>query len=338
MTFLSYLKDKRYYISWFAAVLLFVTVMLIVSGNGWSDVAYIDGSCIVFAAIYVVAGYYYRRSFYKELAELLHSGELERFEALPEPQNEAQSLYFGLLRSQQETYVKRLQQVQLEMKDHQDFVMSWIHEVKLPITASKLLLSGSDDKPVDELVDKLEDEISKIDGYVEQALYYSRIDSFSKDYFIHEIGISAVVKGSVKKYAKLFITKRIRFLLAPSDEMFVASDSKWLAFMIDQIMANALQYTAEGGEVTAFCEEDGSERRLVIRDTGIGIPPEEVHRVFDKGFTGSNGRSHTKSTGMGLYLVKQLAAKLGHEVSIASEEGAYTAVTIHFPKFRRLEL
>jgi len=114
----------------------------------------------------------------------------------------------------------------------------------------------------------------------------------------------------------------------------VYTDSKWLSFIIDQIVANSLKYTEEHGEVSFHVEEDAKEKRLLIQDTGIGIKIEDINRVFDKGFTGSNGRIHSKSTGMGLYLAKKMALKLGHDLSIQSETGRFTTVKIHFPKIR----
>jgi signal transduction histidine kinase len=137
----------------------------------------------------------------------------------------------------------------------------------------------------------------------------------------------------VKKFAKLFISKGIRVRFEDEGEI-VQSDRKWLQYMVDQLIGNALKYTEEGGEVVCRMEEDGKERRLLVRDSGIGVKPEDLHRVFDKGFTGATGRSHGKSTGMGLYLARQLAVKLGHELSMTSEEGRFTCVTIHFPKRR----
>ncbi len=211
--------------------------------------------------------------------------------------------------------------------------MSWIHEVKLPIAAGRLLIENSSGKSVDYLIDKFEDELQKIDKYVEQALYYSRINSFSKDYFITEVELSQIIKESIKKYSKLFINKRIRFTMF-EEQHHVQTDRKWLSFIIDQVTTNALKYTNDGGRIDVRFEEDSKEKRLLIHDTGIGIPREDIHRVFEKGFTGSIGRTHTKSTGMGLYLAKQLALKLGHDLSIESETGKFTNVTIHFPKIR----
>lgn len=145
--------------------------------------------------------------------------------------------------------------------------------------------------------------------------------------------LNQIVKQSVKKYAKLFIAKGIHFHME-NKKIYVHSDSKWLRFIIDQIMANSLKYTNENGKITVHFEEDDKEKRLIIEDNGIGIKPEELRRVFEKGFTGTTGRKETKSTGIGLYLVKQPAQKLGHDVSIQPEEKVYTKVTLHFPKVR----
>jgi signal transduction histidine kinase len=183
-------------------------------------------------------------------------------------------------------------------------------------------------------MDKLEDEIDKIDHYVEQALYYSRIDSFNRDYLITETALEPLIKASVKKYAKLFINKRIQFQLA-GKPLFVHTDGKWLGYMIDQIVSNALKYTGENGRILFRCEEDAAEKRLVIEDTGIGIKAEDLPRVFDRGFTGGTGRIEAKSTGMGLYLARQMALKLSHRLSVDSVEGESTAFTLHFHKFKQ---
>jgi signal transduction histidine kinase len=298
-----------------------------------NDVLYTLAVCTFIVMIYLAVGYYYRKTFYRELIELMDSRQEDIIAALPAPQNCEQELYLELIRKLDDQHTAQLQQLHNEKRDHQDFIMSWIHEVKLPIAASRLLMENRMERSADYLIDKLEDEVNKIDNDVEQALYYSRIDSFSKDYFITEIQLNQVVKESVKKYAKMFINKQIRFTM-DNTAIFVQSDSKWLSFIIDQIMANSLKYTSNGGEITVKFEEDNREKRLLIQDTGMGIKLEDLQRVFDKGFTGFAGRSHAKSTGMGLYLAEQLAIKLGHELSIQSEEGKFTTVIVHYPKIR----
>lgn len=339
MTFVQYVQDKKYFLLVYALMMAFVSLVML-TGTGTSgtrsNVLYVNAGCLVLAAGYIVTGYIYRKSYYDELRELSerHVQEDGYVAALPEPQTNEQALYLALLTQVYAEQAKGIAQLQHERKDHQDYILSWIHEVKVPIAGSRLIMENGAGKPAEVLIDKLEDELGKIDSYVEQALYYSRIDAFSQDYFITEVSLPAIAKDSVKKVAKLFIHKRIRPNLGEVTHS-VSSDSKWLAYIVDQVVANALTYTNSGGTITFRSEESDAEKRLLIQDTGIGIPPEELGRVFDKGFTGSAGRSHHKSTGLGLYLAKQLALKLGHDLSIVSTLGEGTTVTLHFPKVRR---
>ncbi|MFJ7933850.1 sensor histidine kinase [Sporosarcina sp. NPDC096371] len=336
MSFSQYLKDKRFFLTLYVILMVFVSLIMIVNDN-WhlasQNLVYTHIFCFFLVSLYITIGFFYRRSFYMKLQDVIDSKMEDFHVAMPESQNYEQALYNQFIQKVQSNHAEQLQNLIREKRDHQDFIMSWVHEVKLPIAASHLLMDNSSGKNLDVLVDKLEDELTKIDNYVEQALYYSRIDSFSKDYFITDVSLNSIIKNSVKKYAKFFITKGIRFHMKDG-QSFVQSDSKWLTFIINQIITNALKYTNEGGDISFLVEEDSKEKRLVIQDTGMGIRQEDLHRVFDRGFTGSNGRLHTKSTGMGLYLAKQMALKLGHNISIQSQEDRYTMVTIHFPKMR----
>lgn len=336
MSILQYLDEKRYFLMLYAATLLFVALMMIVSADGSyraGDVSYTVAGCGLLAWLYLAIGYVRRNGYCRILKEIMESDRDEIFAALPKPETAERRLYLELIKKLYRGRLDELKQLYDEKKDYHDFLMSWIHEVKLPITACDLLLRNRTGKSAEELASRFEDELQKIDHYVEQALYYSRIDSFSKDYLIAEVSLNQVVRGSVKKYAKLFIQKQIRFTMGDA-EQWAHSDSKWLGYMIDQMLANALKYTPEGGEIAVRFEEDQKEKRLLVRDSGIGISPEDLDRVFERGFTGSTGRQDTRSTGMGLYLAKQLALKLGHQLSIRSEEGRYTEAAIHFPKVR----
>jgi len=336
MTFVSYLKDKRFFIVFYVSIMVFVSLLILVSADEQErseNILYVNAGCATFAAVYMAGGYWRRKSYCLKLSEQMDSCAEDPLVSLPKPLTADHKLLYMFAKNVHNVHFKRLENLADEMREHREYIMSWIHEVKLPISASRLLMENSEWKDVEDVVDKLEDEISKIDDYVEQALYYSRIDSFSKDYFITATPLQPVIKESVKKYAKLFIAKRIRFVMEGS-EYDVDTDNKWLSYVIDQLVSNALKYTSKGGNITAILEEDARERRLVIRDTGIGIKREEIRRVFEKGFTGSNGRSLAKSTGMGLYLAKRLALKLGHNLSVESEEGVYTQAIIHFPKIR----
>lgn len=336
MSFLEYVQDKRYFLFFYICLMLFISTVMLISVNDQhtlSNVLYINISSLVFVCIYITIGYFYRKGFFNGLIETTDNAE-EQFAILfPEAQTNQQKRFLALLTKIHQDNRNQLQLQNNEKRDQQEFILSWIHEVKLPIAASRLLMENSENKTTDYLIDKFEDELDKIDNYVEQALYYSRIDSFSTDYFITEITANQIIKNSVKKYSKLFINKEIQFQMDDSTQ-FVQSDSKWLGFVVDQIIANSLKYTNTGGKIAIQFEEDEKEKRISILDSGIGITSEDLNRVFEKGFTGLTGRHQPKSTGIGLYLAKQLARKLGHTLSIQSEEGAFTKVTIHFPKIR----
>jgi signal transduction histidine kinase len=336
MNFLEYVKDKRFFIAFYIVIMSFVSLIMFVSStqqNTFNTILYTNSSCLLVASLYLIIGYFYRRKFFHELKSLIDNRQDEWVAAMPESQNHQQKLFVEIFKTLHKEHTLQLQRFYDEKRDQQEFIMSWIHEVKLPIAGSRLLIENIEGKTVDRLIDTFEDELDKIDHYVEQALYYSRADSFSKDYFITEINVNQIIKNSIKKYAKLFINKGIRLEMTDNVQV-VQSDSKWLGYVIDQIIANALKYTDDGGKISIEFEEDQKEKMVLIQDTGIGIKEEDIHRVFEKGFTGSTGRSHAKSTGMGLYLAKQLAIKLGHTISIESEEGKFTKVVVHFPKVR----
>ena len=173
----------------------------------------------------------------------------------------------------------------------------------------------------------LQQELFKIERYVEMVLTYIRLDSISSDYVITKISLDEVVKDSVKKYATIFINKKIK-LNYVSHETMVISDKKWLSFAFEQILGNSVKYSGTGGEITI----ETCENKLVIEDKGIGIKEEDLPRIFEKGFTGFNGRYEKKSSGLGLYLCKKILDKLGHHIEISSKVGEGTRIEITFPK------
>ena len=206
--------------------------------------------------------------------------------------------------------------------DRVDYYSMWVHQIKTPIAAMNFLL---DNEEVDQK--NLQQELFKIERYVEMVLTYIRLDSISSDYVITKINLDEVVKDSVKKYATIFINKKIK-LNYVSHETMVISDKKWLSFAFEQILGNSVKYSGAGGEITI----ETYENKLVIEDNGIGIKEEDLPRIFEKGFTGFNGRYEKKSSGLGLYLCKKTLDKLGHRIEISSKVGEGTRIEITFPK------
>ena len=205
------------------------------------------------------------------------------------------------------------------LEDLTSYYTLWVHQIKTPIAAMDLLLQAGPDRATE-----MEIELQKIAQYVDMVLQYLRLDSTDKDLVLQRCQLDAVVRQTVRKYAKLFILKKIQ-LVFQETKWEVLSDEKWLCFLLEQLLSNALKYTPEGGKISIFLE---GEKNLVIADTGIGFAPEYLPRVFEKGFTGNNGRMDKKATGIGLYLCRRVTNLLGHTISIASEPGVGTQVLL----------
>ncbi len=205
------------------------------------------------------------------------------------------------------------------LEDLTSYYTLWVHQIKTPIAAMDLLLQAGPDRATE-----MEIELQKIAQYVDMVLQYLRLDSTDKDLVLQRCQLDAVVRQTVRKYAKLFILKKIQ-LVFQETKWEVLSDEKWLCFLLEQLLSNALKYTPEGGKISIFLE---GETNLVIADTGIGIAPEDLPRVFEKGFTGNNGRMDKKATGIGLYLCRRVTNLLGHTISIVSEPGVGTQVRL----------
>lgn len=295
------------------------------------NLAYINFVCWTLFVSYLLVEFIYLRSHYKIVNEIIENQSEEISNSLPKPKTYEQNLYNKLVKKVYKYENEKFKKLYLDKIENMEFITSWVHEVKTPIAVSRLIIENSSDKPKEDILDSIEEELSRIDNYVEQALYYSKIDDFSKDYFINEIDLGKVVKEIVKKNAKTFIVKRIS-LDIHNNEFSVLTDKKWLLFILDQVLSNSLKYTDKGGKIEILGEEDEKEKRLIIKDNGVGIKPEDISRVFHKGFTGYNGRINNKSTGMGLYLAKKLCNKLSHDITLESTYGEYTKITLHFPK------
>lgn len=212
--------------------------------------------------------------------------------------------------------------------DYREYIETWVHEVKTPIASSRLMIENNKN----EVTRSLETEISRIEGYVEQALFYTRSNSVEKDYIIKKVNLKEMISSCVKKNARALIESRISVQMQDLEED-VFTDAKWIDFIVGQILSNSIKYRRDQDpQIKIFAEKKENSIRLSICDNGIGIPPQDIRRVFEKGFTGENGRRFTRSTGMGLYLCKKLCEKLGLSISLTSQVGQGTLIEILFPK------
>lgn len=257
---------------------------------------------------------------YQLLAQLQNSIAISA-DDLPPAADPVEEQYQALVRTLVQDKLKLETEASKAQEELHEYYTLWAHQVKTPISAIRLLLqSGQKDNTA-----ALELELFKIERYVEMVLQYLRVESPSGDFVIKRVSLDEVVRQAVRKYARLFIEKRIVLEYKGVDEE-VLTDSKWLGFVMEQLLANALKYTQKG-KISIYMDPE-RPHTLVIEDTGIGIAPEEIPRIFEKGYTGYNGRWERNSTGIGLYLCQRILRKLSHTITIESTVGRGTKVKI----------
>lgn len=317
----SYLKKNiKVYILFVVFIAIFF-IMFYLYNLPLEALIYTGSFCFLVSLIASFLDFVNYRESYKKL-KFLEKNILNELDALPKSLDIRIDYYHKIIEKLYEDLEKLTQENRKKNTDMVDYYSMWVHQIKTPIAAMNFLL---DNEEVDQKI--LQQELFKIERYVEMVLTYIRLDSISSDYVITKINLDEVVKDSVKKYATIFINKKIK-LNYVSHETMVISDKKWLSFAFEQILGNSVKYTSAGGEITI----ETCENKLVIEDNGMGIKEEDLPRIFEKGFTGFNGRYEKKSSGLGLYLCKKTLDKLGHHIEISSKVGEGTRIEITFPK------
>lgn len=318
--FLSYIKDKR-------KILLLVSIWALIMGVtywlyaiSWEPFVYGGILCLavgLMAAVLDGYGYWNR---HRRLLRLSR----ETQQVIPElgaPRNLEEADYVNLLKKVWQEKEDCVMETRREQRESLDYYTLWTHQIKTPIAAMRLILQGQDTQTSQDL----QAELFKTEQYVEMALSYVRLGSASTDYIFRKYSLDFLVRQAVRKYASLFIQKKIKLHLKLLNVQAV-TDEKWLTFALGQILSNALKYTARGS-ISIYCQPDGT---LVIADTGIGIAPEDLPRIWEKGFTGCNGRKDQRATGIGLYLCKRILENLSHSIRVESKPGEGTKVYIGF--------
>ena len=317
----SYLKkNTKVYILFVVFITIFF-IMFYLYNLPLEALIYTGSFCFLAALVASFSDFANYKESYKKL-NFLEQNILNDLDALPKSLDIRIDYYHKIIEKLYEELEKLTQENRQKNTDMVDYYSMWVHQIKTPIAAMNFLL---DNEEVDQKI--LQQELFKIERYVEMVLTYIRLDSISSDYVITKINLDEVVKDSVKKYATIFINKKIK-LNYVSHETMVISDKKWLSFAFEQILGNSVKYSSSGGEITI----ETCENKLVIEDNGMGIKEEDLPRIFEKGFTGFNGRYEKKSSGLGLYLCKKTLDKLGHHIEISSKVGEGTRIEITFPK------
>ena len=317
----SYLK-KNLKIYLLLIVFIFIFILIFYLYNLPFEVLFYSSSlCFIIALIVSIIDFNNYRKSYIDL-KYLESNILNNMEDLSKSLDIRVEYYQKIIERLHNEVEKLKIDDNKKMENLADYYSMWIHQIKTPIAAINFLL---DNEEID--VKAFRQELFKIERYVEMVLTYIRLGSETSDYVITSINLDEVVRENIKKYATLFINKKIK-LNYVSHETYVISDKKWLGFAFEQLLSNAIKYTKSGGEISINI----SESKLIIEDNGIGIYEEDLPRIFEQSFTGLNGRYEKKSSGLGLYLCKKTLDKLQHKIEITSKVNKGTKVMITFPK------
>ena len=329
MSIKDYLKEKLLFLSINIGFFILLAIFLAYVNL---HIIWIFGIFIIWffpIGTFFIIDYTQKSKFYSSIVEGLNSLDKKYLliETIQEPDFLEGRITYETLKSIEKDMYNHIKNYEDKQVEYREYIEAWIHEIKTPIASTKLII----DNNKSEATKNIEKEISKLEDFVEQVLYYSRSNDTSKDYIVRELNLETAIRNVIKRNSRDFIYKKIKLTLEDIDNV-VYTDIKWIEFIINQILNNAIKYSKkEDAQINIYSKRNVHNVVLSIEDNGIGIPKEDLRRAFEKGFTGENGRKYGKSTGMGLYICKKLANKLGLGLELISEENKGTKVNIIFP-------
>ncbi|WMM24114.1 sensor histidine kinase [Tissierella sp. MB52-C2] len=345
MNFKDYLKDKLLYIIiYFISIFLVITIMmldLIIRKERLNISNIIYGFVLSFIALGVIIliNYMKKKKFYSPINYSIDKDEhLQYIFNIPDNiNNEYKFLREALVRNYT-IYIDKLEKYKRNAKTQMDFNNRWIHEMKTPVSVIKLMLENEKDKMIDETTRKsyesIEEEIEKLSHGLEMALHTLRVNEFELDFKVEEVSLLEVIRNVINENRSAFIVNSIFPKILSENDLIVISDKKWIKFVLSQILSNSIKYSkvkeSENKDILIKIYKENNDIILSIKDRGVGIASGDLERVFDPFFTGKNGRKYLESTGMGLYLSKDICRRLGHGLDIKSREGEGTTVKVTF--------
>lgn len=321
---LSYIKSKIKIVVMQVIFIVVFTLIFYLYDLIYEPTIYAFALCFIIGLIFMIFDFINYRKKHKELY-IIKNNINDVLEKLPVPKNLIEVDYQNILKEVHHNNINMIEKSNLKQTEMFDYYTLWAHQIKTPIAAMKILLQTefAGDK-------ELLEQLFKIEQYVEMVLGYLKIEDMTADLVLEKCDLSNIVKQAIRKYANLFIRKNIS-LEFKDIECTVLTDEKWLVFIVEQILSNSLKYTNKGKIIISM--NDCENKILVIEDTGIGIASEDLPRVFEKGFTGYNGRMDKKATGIGLYLCNKISKKLSHEINIESKVDVGTRVEINLSSY-----
>lgn len=330
MSIFEYIKERLIFLIINLIMFLLIGILMKIAKVSISIIFALFLIWFVPVAIYMFLEFIKFNRYLKNLTDTVEGLDKKYLlsELIKEPRFKEERIITEVLKECNKSMHENVKHYRDDQMEYREYIETWVHEIKTPIASTKLILENDDSN----LSSRINYEMKRVEGFIEQVLYYARSSDVSKDYIIKEFSLRDVVMKAVKSNSRDFINKNIK-LNIKAIEGSIFSDAKWVEFIINQVIINAVKFSiANKGKVSIFSKINENNIVLTIEDNGVGISEKDIDRVFEKGFTGENGRKFGKSTGIGLYLCKKLCDKLGIGINLTSKEGLGTKVNIVFPQ------
>ena len=334
----DFLKEKIVYvISQSITASLIGLIIWLLNPVGFYPLFFLIGMLYVTgAAVPLIAEYVAKKSFYGNLICVFDSLDRKNLiaEIIAPPAFREGMILYDIVKRCNKAMLEEINKYKYMQDEYREYMELWVHEIKTPIASSMLIAQNNKS----DAMDSISEELEKIEAFVEQVLFYSRSNTVEKDYIIKEVNLKELCFDVLKKGSKLFIHNKVGVETENLD-ITVFCDAKWLIFILNQILTNSVKYTnRSNARIKVYAQKSDNSIILSVEDNGIGIRGNELPRIFDKGFTGTNGRKNERSTGMGLYICKKLCDKLGLAINAYSEYGKGTRISIVFPKSSMMDI
>lgn len=329
MNIKEFLKEKLSNFIYSAVLFLIINIYLfsLNSIKNLSDLIYLDILIITIFIVFTILDYRKMKDRYSSIMELIEDEKDIDSYCIDDNFLEGKIINY-IIDYKDKKLENEIKECENQLKDMEEYISRWVHEIKLPLSAMKIIL----DRDSDDMISSIENELEKMNFLVNSVMYGSRATASAEDIFIKEENLKDIVRTAVKSNSFFLIKNNISPKLGDLD-FKVYSDKKWVTYVLGQLINNSIKYSKENGVIEFSAEDKGEFIELKIRDNGIGINEEDLERVFNKGFTGSNGRNSVyKSTGMGLYFSKKIIDKLNHSIEVESVKDKYTLFRIRFYK------
>lgn len=334
MNILKYIKDNKLFMVFFILILFVINSILITTIEVnilGLDIIYMNILIMFIFVVFFTIGYI---SWKKDYNDIFKNIKEDNDILLSDIEGELleQQIMRSIIDLKNISKNSIKSKLELDISEMNDFITRWVHEMKIPISIIELLANKIEEEELYYIAEDLRMQGDRINFLVNQVLYTSRSNNYVEDFIIEKIGLDKLVKSIIRNNKNSFIYKHIKLDIGDLN-YYIYTDRKWAFYVIDQIINNSCKYVDKGGEIKIYGNEDGEYINIYIEDNGVGIPKKDIDRIFDRGFTGDNGRIVSKSTGMGLYIIDKISKSLNYNIEVKSIVGEYTLFIISFKKY-----